>query len=1186
MLDTGVSASVQIANDSTPRPRWPRKWTTLGGRATISNVVYDPSNFDELSNGHSYSKTNGNGKVNGSAPFTSQHHPSLWRKASTISRTTTNDKDQKVNGNGIDDHLGSGTSSLKKSRSLMNVLRSKLNSPAVLRRFRTKSRESVKYTIQHLPHQQQHDGNDFDYTDHVAPTKEDNNNTTDRSKQQQQQQRLLINEIKQKSSSLPKSKCTSSYATTGTGKKKKPSLPTADDPPNNNGNEKPQHKTRERSRIRDPSPMRRFANRIVQITTGKQSSENNHNKEKKDKDKRKSVSPSAKSSCSTTTKSIDGSREGTIEKGHVDNNHKQASTSEVIENINARYDEIRARYGISANAKRIATTSIAINDHPYASPRKDDVDKLSPAQRLKEILGQEPPMNDLDTIFNPSSLLSDISEPLDKINKQNSKILNDTDSLVVNRSLSTISMNGSMRSTMTIDNSFHPQYTKLILTDTDPLSVARKQSNIKLNCMLSGYGFQNPFSQQNKDHDLFKFHHYHDVGTIKYDFGNRDSLRKTMFTRIRPLSRSIDSVKNIQEQQNMLPTTITQVNKDYEQKESETIDHYQLPIETLHSVESNVDTIYKNENACLDLDDDVENVTLLNIPLKSNSQHDVYRLAFEDEKSDEILNELKIVEPDFDQSVEENNKNNVIREVAEIINNIMSDSEENNSPTASNKIKVTCHIGTESSDKNLPIVNQPTVKVTSYVNNNRSNDSDKQQSPSPVVSSPTSSNYDELMLNFQNLNITETNHHQENYDNNVDDIDKNLAEAVERALTVARDFSIETQQDNDNENIMNRSLIEMTERAISSTMKLNMNDDFEDPSSHYEVPNNNELLSNVNNNDQINSNFNRQIESPTVELVDRTGEIFEDGFYKSSPLYHSQSLTDTDQQQFSTNSAVIACEGWENKDAMVGPTCENLWSFVDEITRKTKELIENDESRTADLPPSINQNGKHHYENEDNNYLQNSEENFVDEHFRDAILSQVDENYHISQHDNKTKDGRTLLSLLDQAEKVLKDKVSIYNKVIDEDNNRNYILVAIGEANLLFRGKLKQFRDLCNQNLTKKTPGEPIPLDSDLEGFWEITYPLIDKCKLKFDHINERRSKNWIQVEKEIDPNDVNCRPRVHLDAKIKSKIPAKKTSTTTDNKSARLRQMIEEKRRLASIEHSATNGNSTDMIQIFTSKQ
>ncbi|CAF1233756.1 unnamed protein product, partial [Didymodactylos carnosus] len=1018
MPDTGGSTTSQSTNDSSARPRWPRKWATLGGRTTTNNSVYDSSNFDEFStNGHSHSKINGNGQINGSSSG-SQHPHSLWRKASTISRTTTtNDKGQKLYGNGTDDHLGSGASPLKKSRSLMNVLRSKLNSPAVLRRFRTKSRESIKYTIQHPHHhQQQRNEDDLDYTDHVTQKNENYiRNNTDYSKQHHhhQQQSLLINEIKQKSSSLPKSKCTSSYTTTtGAAKKKKPPLPTADAPHKDNDREGLQ-KTRERPRIRDPSPMRRFANRIAQLTTGKHSSENQHNKEKKTEENRRSVSPSAKSSRSTTAKSIDGSREGTMEKGHIDNNHNHSQTSEVIENINARYDEIRARYGISANAKRITATSAAIGllgDHPCAPPRKNDADKLSPTQRLKDILGQEPPMNELDTIFNRSSLLSDMSEPLDKINRQNSKILNDTDSLVVNRSLSTISMNGSMRSTMTTDNSFHQQQTKLIITDTDPLLVARKQSNIKLNCLLSGYGFQNPFSQENKDHDLFKFHHYHDVGKVKYDFGNGDSFRRTMFssTRVRPLSRSIDSVKNIHQQQHILPTPKTQIRKENEHKESEPTNYYQSPVETLYSTNPDIDIVYKNENTCSDLGDDVEDTDLLNIPLKDNPQR-VYHLAFQDEKSDEISNELRIVENDLDQLTDldssmENKNNNIDREMDPITNHITSYTEQYNTPPASNLIKVTCHIGTESSDNNVSTNNQPTVKVTAYVNRRQSDEFDNQQSPSPIASSPTSSSYDELMSNFQNLNITETNHYQENTENNLDVIDKNLIDAVERALNISRDLSIDIKQDNNNENTMDKSLTEMTEKVVSSAVNLNMDDGYDNPNSHYEIPNNYELSSNVNHYDQINSDF-RQIESPTVELVDRTGDIFEDGFYKSSPLYDPQSLTNTDQyQQFPVDSTMIVSGRHlnNNSDPNVSKTTENLWSFVDEITRKTQELVANDELRTADPPSSVNQNGSHHYKNEDNNYfLQNSEENIVDKHFRDAIWPH-DDNHYIS-HASETK---------------------------------------------------------------------------------------------------------------------------------------------------------------------------------------
>ncbi|CAF4993244.1 unnamed protein product, partial [Rotaria socialis] len=78
-----------------------------------------------------------------------RHSTSLLRKSSTISRT--NDKSNPSNEN-LDP-------TLKKSRSLMNVLRSKFNSPAVLRRFRSKSRESTKQAVTevangHTPNEQ------------------------------------------------------------------------------------------------------------------------------------------------------------------------------------------------------------------------------------------------------------------------------------------------------------------------------------------------------------------------------------------------------------------------------------------------------------------------------------------------------------------------------------------------------------------------------------------------------------------------------------------------------------------------------------------------------------------------------------------------------------------------------------------------------------------------------------------------------------------------------------------------------------------------------------------------------------------------------------------------------------------------------------------------------------------------
>jgi hypothetical protein len=123
MPDT--ASNNQLPPRTTTSTNGSRKWATLGGRAASSSTTKIPTNDSDVN--ENLSKTNGH----------QRHSSSLFRKSSTISRT---------NGTPIPSDENSATS-LKKSRSLINVLRSKFNSPAVLRRFRSKSRESTKQTV-------------------------------------------------------------------------------------------------------------------------------------------------------------------------------------------------------------------------------------------------------------------------------------------------------------------------------------------------------------------------------------------------------------------------------------------------------------------------------------------------------------------------------------------------------------------------------------------------------------------------------------------------------------------------------------------------------------------------------------------------------------------------------------------------------------------------------------------------------------------------------------------------------------------------------------------------------------------------------------------------------------------------------------------------------------------------------
>ena len=70
---------------------------------------------------------------------------------------------------------------------------------------------------------------------------------------------------------------------------------------------------------------------------------------------------------------------------------------------------------------------------------------------------------------------------------------------------------------------------------------------MKLNCLLSGYSLTTSFANHEKlfgQNDLFKFHHYYDVGKRKYDYNfTNENNRILSEMRTRPISKSIDSFR-------------------------------------------------------------------------------------------------------------------------------------------------------------------------------------------------------------------------------------------------------------------------------------------------------------------------------------------------------------------------------------------------------------------------------------------------------------------------------------------------------------------------------------------------------------------------------------------------------------------------------------------------------------------
>lgn len=241
-----------------------------------------------------------------------------------------------------------------------------------------------------------------------------------------------------------------------------------------------------KTRKRDPSPMKRLTSRLAHLTRS-----STHTSIETEQQLRSSPSPP------------------------LNPNQDQ------VDHINACYDEIRAKYFDKNNNNNTTSNKQStiglLSQHPCAP---------LPTDRLKDIL---------------STTTTSSIDYYDRPNMSNGD--------VHNRSLSTISMNGSLLSHDFFNNSqgFVPSSSSPPKTSDDPLLQARKQSNIKLNCMLSGYGFTTPFGNQDKNlaqHDLFKFHHYHDVGKRKFEFHfTNNNNRMYSSLRSRPLSRSIDSFR-------------------------------------------------------------------------------------------------------------------------------------------------------------------------------------------------------------------------------------------------------------------------------------------------------------------------------------------------------------------------------------------------------------------------------------------------------------------------------------------------------------------------------------------------------------------------------------------------------------------------------------------------------------------
>jgi len=126
------------------------------------------------------------------------------------------------------------------------------------------------------------------------------------------------------------------------------------------------------------------------------------------------------------------------------------------------------------------------------------------------------------------------------------------------------------------------------------------------------------------------------------------------------------------------------------------------------------------------------------------------------------------------------------------------------------------------------------------------------------------------------------------------------------------------------------------------------------------------------------------------------------------------------------------------------------------------------------------------------------------------------------------KNGEWFLKITDEAQSKLLAYCDIAQKDLDENDLTEevsgQIRAAIGKAHLLVNKKFKQFRGLCDKNLTQAAD-EPRPTTSqDLAGFWDMVNIQVENIADDFSDIDVLRENNWVPKPK-VDTEDVTIKP-------------------------------------------------------------
>ena len=116
------------------------------------------------------------------------------------------------------------------------------------------------------------------------------------------------------------------------------------------------------------------------------------------------------------------------------------------------------------------------------------------------------------------------------------------------------------------------------------------------------------------------------------------------------------------------------------------------------------------------------------------------------------------------------------------------------------------------------------------------------------------------------------------------------------------------------------------------------------------------------------------------------------------------------------------------------------------------------------------------------------------------------------------KNGEYFKEVLNTKVHSLKGKIISCEKILDKqglgEDAVGVVNTAIGLGKLLLSNKFKQFAELIDINLglQEPVPGEPVPTDTDLHGFWEMTLIGSDDVDEKFKVVDKWKENDWKEV--------------------------------------------------------------------------